>query len=95
MLHPTIVAPDSAWQRLRVNRHTPAKSLWGACMSNDTEYYRERAAAERAMAKATQDPKAAAVHDDMADRYEALVMIAEPRRPKLRIATTSQMSRSA
>lgn len=64
-------------------------------MSNDTEYYRERAAAERAMAKAAKDPQAAAVHNDLADRYEALVKIAEPRRPKLHIASPDQIARSA
>jgi hypothetical protein len=52
---------------------------------NDSQYFRERAAVERALAKAPGDPKVAAVHDELAERYEALVR--EGKRPILRIVT--------
>jgi hypothetical protein len=52
---------------------------------NDTEYYRCRLAVERGMAQAAGHPKAAAVHQELAERYEALVKAGK--RPALRIAT--------
>jgi hypothetical protein len=50
---------------------------------NDREYYRKRAATERALAVATSDPRVAPVHQELAERYEALV--SEGKRPTLRI----------
>lgn len=43
----------------------------------DTEYYRERAATERALAKASDNQKVAAIHEELARRYEALVARAQ------------------
>ena len=43
-------------------------------MSNtDREYFRTRAATERAMASAALDPKAVAAHLELAQRYETLL----------------------
>ena len=39
----------------------------------DVEYYRERAAAERARAKAAAQPKIANIHLELASLYEQLV----------------------
>jgi hypothetical protein len=52
---------------------------------NDMKYFRERVAVERNLAKATGNPRAAAVHNELAERYEALVR--EGKRPTLRIVT--------
>jgi hypothetical protein len=52
---------------------------------NDIEYFRKRVAVERALAIATREPRAAAVHHELAERYEALVR--EGKRPTLRIVT--------
>ena len=41
--------------------------------SSDIEYFRERAAIEWAMATAATNPLAAAVHEELARGYEALV----------------------
>jgi hypothetical protein len=54
---------------------------------NDTEYFRRRSAFERGMAQAADHPKAAAVHQELAERYEALVKAGK--RPTLRIATAN------
>ena len=51
---------------------------------NDTEYYRKRAAAERTLAVTASNPAAAAVHTQLAERYEALV--SEAKRPTLHLA---------
>ena len=40
--------------------------------SSDIEYFRERAAVERALAKAAGNPTVAAIHDELARGYEAL-----------------------
>ena len=42
-------------------------------MSHEMNYFRERAENERAMAKAATHQSVITVHQDMADRYEALV----------------------
>ena len=45
----------------------------GRVMSwNDTEYFRRRAIVERNIAKTAADAKAAAIHHELADRYETL-----------------------
>lgn len=49
------------------------------CMSQDSDYFRARAEAERALAKSAEQIKAAAIHNDLADRYDELVRKAEPR----------------
>lgn len=50
-------------------------------MSNDTEYYRERARVERALAAHAAQANVAAIHAELATLYEA--MIGQPElRPK-------------
>jgi hypothetical protein len=59
--------------------------LLGARMSwNDTEYFRKRAAVERAMASGSTEPSAVRAHTELAERYEALVR--EGHRPTLHLA---------
>ena len=53
--------------------------------SDDTEYYRQRAATEREMARTASQKNVAAIHEELARQYEALVDVPELR-PKLRIA---------
>jgi hypothetical protein len=55
---------------------------------SDSAYYRERAAAERAKAEAAKDGKIAAIHNELADRYDELAKRGEPH-SKLRIAGTA------
>jgi hypothetical protein len=52
---------------------------------NDTDYFRKRASVERALAAAASNPAAAAAHDELAHRYEALV--SDAKRPTLHIVT--------
>ena len=52
--------------------------------SHDVEYYRARAATERALAQASENADVAAIHEELAIQYEALVEQAELR-PTLRI----------
>ena len=40
--------------------------------SDDSEYYRRRAASERSLAQAAVDPRIAAIHDELAERYDLL-----------------------
>ena len=49
--------------------------------SSDSEYFRKRAAVERALAEAAGDLKAAGIHHELAERYEALAK--KERRPTL------------
>ena len=56
-----------------------------AVPSLDVEYYRQRAAAERELANQSDRANVAAIHDELARQYEALVNRAELR-PTLRIA---------
>lgn len=42
-------------------------------MSNDTEYYRERARAERALATDAAQANVAAIHAELASLYEAMI----------------------
>ena len=53
--------------------------------SSDVGYYRQRAAAERELAKDADRANVAAIHEELARQYEALVNRAELR-PTLRIA---------
>jgi hypothetical protein len=56
--------------------------------SNDTEYYRQRAITERAMAKKSEHSNVALIHAELARQYQALADKAELR-PTLRIAFPS------
>ena len=60
---------------------------------SDIEYFRKRATIERALANATSDPKAAAIHNELAERYEALAK--ENKRPTLHIASANEPSQAA
>lgn len=53
--------------------------------SSDVEYYRQRADAERQMAQDSDRANVAAIHEELARQYDALVNRAELR-PTLRIA---------
>lgn len=53
--------------------------------SSDVEYYRQRASTERELAKDAQRADVAAIHEELARQYEALVNRAELR-PTLRVA---------
>ena len=59
--------------------------------SNDTEYYRRRAIAERAMASKSERANVAAIHVELARQYQALADKAELR-PTLRIAFPGRIS---
>ena len=59
--------------------------------SNDTEYYRARAVDERAMALRAERREVAAIHEELARQYQALVDRAELR-PTLRIAVPKRVS---
>ena len=52
---------------------------------NDIEYYRRRAETERTLASSAASQEAAAVHDELAERYERLVRAAK--RPTLHVAS--------
>lgn len=51
---------------------------------DDVAYYRERAVAERKLSKASDNADVAAIHEELAEQYEALVERGALRR-KLRI----------
>ena len=53
--------------------------------SSDVEYYRQRAEAERQLARDSRRADVAAIHEELARQYEALVDRAELR-PTLRLA---------
>jgi uncharacterized protein YPO0396 len=57
--------------------------------SLDVEYYRQRASAERALAKDARKADVAAIHEELARQYEALVDRSDLR-PSLRIAFPDQ-----
>ena len=59
--------------------------------SNDTEYYRQRAVDERAMALQSERYDVAVIHEELARQYQALVDRAELR-PTLGIAFPTQVS---
>ena len=54
--------------------------------TQDTRYYRERVAKERAMALASERQDVREIHEELARQYEALIDQAELR-PTLRIRT--------
>ena len=58
--------------------------------SNDTEYYRQRAVDERAMALKSDRRDVAAIHEELARQYQALVDRAELR-PGARITLPERM----
>lgn len=58
--------------------------------SNDTEYYRQRAVDERAMALKSDRRDVAAIHEELARQYQALVDRAELR-PATRITLPERM----
>jgi hypothetical protein len=53
--------------------------------SSDVEYYRQRASAERELARDAERTDVAAIHEELARQYEALVNRADLR-PTLRLA---------
>ncbi len=59
--------------------------------SNDIEYYRERATAERTLAKAASQINVALIHEELARQYEALVDQAELR-PTFRMVFPDRLS---
>ena len=58
---------------------------------NDTEYYRLRAIKERESALQSERQDVAAIHEELARQYQALVERAELR-PTMRIVTTDRLS---
>jgi hypothetical protein len=54
---------------------------------SDIEYFRKRAVAERTLAVTASDPAAAAIHHQLAERYEAL--LGDAKRPSLRLVAES------
>ncbi len=63
-------------------------SLVGAYMSDNTAYYRQRARIERKLAKEVSHANVAAIHEELAGLYEALVSEAELR-PRQRLSIPS------
>jgi hypothetical protein len=59
--------------------------------ANDTEYYRARAIEERELALQSERQDVAAIHEELARQYQALVDKAELR-PTLRIAVPTRLS---
>ena len=59
--------------------------------SNDTEYYRQRAVAERAIALKSERQDVAAIHEELAREYQALVDNPELR-PRLGIVVPTRLS---
>jgi DICT domain-containing protein len=59
--------------------------------SRDTEYFRQRAVRERALAQSSAQANVAAIHEELARQYEALVHQAELR-PTLRIVEPVRLS---
>ncbi len=56
---------------------------------SDVAYYRERAAKERRLARASENEDVAAIHEELASRYEALVENVLVR-PTLRIVVPTE-----
>lgn len=59
--------------------------------SNDAAYYRQRAVTERALAKASSQANVAAIHEELARQYQALVDQAGLR-PAVRITIAEPQS---
>jgi hypothetical protein len=66
----TVDGDPASW-RPRVDGKLPLRTL-GSTMS-DNAYYAARAATERRMAETATDPEVAAVHWELASRYEKLL----------------------
>lgn len=64
---------------------TAANAVVGAVQVSDVEYYRQRASAERELARDAGRADVAAIHEELARQYEALVNRADLR-PTLRVA---------
>jgi hypothetical protein len=62
--------------------------------SNDTTYYRQRAIEEQEMALRSDRQNVAAIHEELAKQYQALVDQAELR-PKVRIVVPDRLMASA
>ena len=64
----------------------------GSKMSTQSDFYMRRAAAERRLGALTGDPNVAAVHLEMAERYETLASDARApnEKPALRIVPTER-----
>ena len=58
----------------------------------DLEYYRRRAATERALAKEAERANVSAIHEELARQYEALVRYEELRSPLDEIARIRQVA---
>ena len=92
MYFPFIATPDSARWRLRVPFSGLPPDDTGVIMSiRDTEYFRQRAERERALARSSARANVAAIHEELARQYEALVDQAELR-PNLRLAVSDRIS---
>ena len=52
---------------------------------SDVGYYAERARAERELSERATDPQIAAIHAELADRYEKMSL--RPKRPTLHISS--------
>lgn len=63
-------------------------------MSINARYYEFRARKARELAAAASDPKVAAIHSEMADRYDALAIEKKPR-PSLRLVASDEEQRTA
>lgn len=61
----------------------------------DLEYYRYRAATERALSKAAGRANVSAIHEELARQYEALVQHAELRPPPSEVVHTTRGLASA
>ena len=62
-------------------------------LSNEAEYFLERAITEREMAQAAKHPSAVAAHEEMAQQYD--VLIKERTRPTLHDAAVRRISEAA
>lgn len=62
-------------------------------LSNEAEYFLERAIIEREMAKAATHPNAVAAHEKMAQQYDALIK--ERMRPAFQAVTAPRISEAA
>ena len=64
----------SIFQQPAAERHRAPAARRGLCMSSDdTEYYRRRAVDERALALRSDRRDVAAIHEELARQYQALV----------------------
>ena len=66
------------------------EEAWGMFL-NDTEYYRRRAVDERAMALKSERRDVAAIHEELARQYQALVDQAQLR-PKVGMNVPDRLS---